>query len=227
MKSFDHHICSLPHARSEALLSVLGWSIFAVCNSGKHVSIIMSDALAILWLIVLLSRLSRSANSSFYADKHQGNVYLTEPTRPVQHGLFVTQRTIVSVEISKTMQLYATTNWKNQLYWTATVWPTTNRVRPLMPDYVSIIVRSQNSNLDKIMDYIYTRLPRKPEELLDKSACSHFHRTGLLCGDCEEEHSPFVQPKLCKMSRWSQKLVEIHLSWICTSYILLYFHCWQ
>jgi hypothetical protein len=42
------------------------------------------------------------------------------------------------------------------------------------------------------MDYVYTRLPRRPEELLNKSACVHFHRTGLLCGDCEEEHSPFV-----------------------------------
>ena len=28
--------------------------------------------------------------------------------------------------------------------------------------------------------------------MLDKSACTHFHRTGLLCGDCEEGYSPFV-----------------------------------
>ena len=50
----------------------------------------------------------------------------------------------------------------------------------------------QNGNPEKTMDYVYKRLPQKPEQLLNKSACAHFHRTGLLCGDCEEEHSPFV-----------------------------------
>ena len=28
--------------------------------------------------------------------------------------------------------------------------------------------------------------------LINKTVCSYFHRTGLLCGDCEEGHSPFV-----------------------------------
>ena len=50
----------------------------------------------------------------------------------------------------------------------------------------------QNSNPQKVVDYVYERLPRKPEDLLNKSVCAHFHRTGVLCGDCEEEHSPFV-----------------------------------
>ena len=49
-----------------------------------------------------------------------------------------------------------------------------------------------NTNTEKKMDYVYSKLPQKPEELLNKSVCSHFHRTGLLCGDCEEGYSPFV-----------------------------------
>ena len=28
--------------------------------------------------------------------------------------------------------------------------------------------------------------------MLNDSACTHFHRRGLLCGDCEEGHSPLV-----------------------------------
>ena len=50
----------------------------------------------------------------------------------------------------------------------------------------------ENINPGKQRDYIYTVLPQKPAELLNKSACTHFHRTGLLCGDCEEGHSPLV-----------------------------------
>ena len=50
----------------------------------------------------------------------------------------------------------------------------------------------QNGNPEKRIDYVYNKLPKRPEELLNKSACTHFHRMGLLCGDCEEEHSPFV-----------------------------------
>ena len=49
-----------------------------------------------------------------------------------------------------------------------------------------------NNNPEKKMDYVYSELPQKPEELLNKSVCSHFHRTGLLCGDCEEGYSPLV-----------------------------------
>ena len=40
--------------------------------------------------------------------------------------------------------------------------------------------------------YIYHYLPRNPENLINDSACKHFHRRGLLCGDCEEGHSPLV-----------------------------------
>ena len=35
-------------------------------------------------------------------------------------------------------------------------------------------------------------LPKNPETLINNSACTSFHRTGLLCGDCEEGYSPLV-----------------------------------
>ena len=41
-------------------------------------------------------------------------------------------------------------------------------------------------------DSIYRELPKNPEILLNKSACTYFHRTGLLCGDCEDGYSPLV-----------------------------------
>ena len=41
-------------------------------------------------------------------------------------------------------------------------------------------------------DIVYRELSNNPEILLNKSACTYFHRTGLLCGDCEDGHSPLV-----------------------------------
>ena len=38
----------------------------------------------------------------------------------------------------------------------------------------------------------YQQLPEITEILLNSSICSFFHRTGILCGDCEEGYSPFV-----------------------------------
>ena len=39
---------------------------------------------------------------------------------------------------------------------------------------------------------VYDNLPKRPELLINNSACTRFHRTGLLCGDCEDGHSPLV-----------------------------------
>ena len=49
-----------------------------------------------------------------------------------------------------------------------------------------------NVNPSKEVDPIHNKLPQNPEMLLNKSVCTHFHRTGLLCGDCEEGYSPLV-----------------------------------
>ena len=46
--------------------------------------------------------------------------------------------------------------------------------------------------IEKDGDIVYKKLPPEPEDLLNKSVCTQFHRTGLLCGDCVEGYSPFV-----------------------------------
>ena len=49
----------------------------------------------------------------------------------------------------------------------------------------------ENSNKTKY-ETVYIQLPKNPEMLLNKSVCNYFHRTGLLCGDCEDGHNPLV-----------------------------------
>ena len=41
-------------------------------------------------------------------------------------------------------------------------------------------------------DIYHTLLPNTPETLINTSVCKSFHRTGLLCGDCEEGYSPLI-----------------------------------
>ena len=36
------------------------------------------------------------------------------------------------------------------------------------------------------------KLVKNPKALINYSVCTHFHRTGLLCGNCEAGHSPLV-----------------------------------
>ena len=39
---------------------------------------------------------------------------------------------------------------------------------------------------------VYYQLPRQPNMLINISICTYYHRTGLLCGDCEAGYSPLV-----------------------------------
>ena len=55
----------------------------------------------------------------------------------------------------------------------------------------SCFYNCENHHL-KIDDLIHYPLPKKPESLINKSVCSYFNRKGLLCGDCEDGHSPLV-----------------------------------
>ena len=48
------------------------------------------------------------------------------------------------------------------------------------------------NSFDGKRDPVYNKLPTTPELLIHNSVCTSFHRTGLLCGDCEDEHSPLV-----------------------------------
>ena len=50
----------------------------------------------------------------------------------------------------------------------------------------------ENFNTEGGEHGVYDLLPQNPEKLINDSACTHFHRRGLLCGDCEEGHSPLV-----------------------------------
>ena len=47
-------------------------------------------------------------------------------------------------------------------------------------------------NSTKKRDVVYLDLPESPKLLVNNSACTYFNRTGLLCGDCEDGHSPLV-----------------------------------
>ena len=47
-------------------------------------------------------------------------------------------------------------------------------------------------NSIKHINKVYHKLPATPEILINQSACTQFHRKGLLCGDCEDGHSPLV-----------------------------------
>ena len=49
-----------------------------------------------------------------------------------------------------------------------------------------------NCDNHKETDKVYESLPPNSEALISESVCTKFNRTGLLCGDCEEGHSPFV-----------------------------------
>ena len=44
----------------------------------------------------------------------------------------------------------------------------------------------------KVIKPAYHPLPIEPSMLINSSACTYFHRTGLLCGDCSAGYSPIV-----------------------------------
>ena len=50
----------------------------------------------------------------------------------------------------------------------------------------------ENHHSKKKNDLVYYTLPKNPEMLSNISVCTYFNRRGILCGDCEEGHSPFV-----------------------------------
>ena len=49
-------------------------------------------------------------------------------------------------------------------------------------------------NTNTRVDQVYFNLPKLPESLnkMNDSSCTRFYRTGLLCGDCKDGHSPLV-----------------------------------
>ena len=56
----------------------------------------------------------------------------------------------------------------------------------------SCFYNCENHHTKKRNYQVYYSLPMKPETLTNKSVCTYFNRKGLLCGDCEDGHSPLV-----------------------------------
>ena len=151
----------------------------------------LKDTLAVLWLVVLLSQSSQVGNNTVYADKYEDEYSLSCYTDRACPTWFIcntenncecgdrhNNAVVCDDELKESAVLDCNcVTYDNQ-----------GQVTYLGQCFYNC----QNSNPQKVVDYVYERLPRKPEDLLNKSVCTHFHRTGVLCGDCEEEHSPFV-----------------------------------
>ena len=147
--------------------------------------------LVILLLVVVLSLLSQAINHTFDVTKHAEDGYSrcsNDYTCPT--WFLCNSQNNCQCGDEYNAAVVCDDNQKNQQYWIVTVSPMINRVGPPILDYASTIVRIATQK--KKINYVYKKLPQKPEELLNKSSCTHFHRTSLLCGDCEEEYSPFV-----------------------------------
>ena len=148
---------------------------------------VLSDTLVMLWLIVLLSQLSHSASSS---DKHQEEYVSCGTSKACPTWFVCNSENNCQCGDTHDNAVVCDNKLKESAVLDCNCETYDKRNQST---YAGLcFYNCQNSNPEKMMDYVYTRLPRKPEELLNKSACTHFHRTGLLCGDCEEEHSPFV-----------------------------------
>ena len=84
----------------------------------------------------------------------------------------------------------------------------------------------ENTAHKTLYDRVYHPLPENPTEL-NALTCGRFNRTGTLCGQCQHGYSPFVLSYNLScvdcMSRWTLEMVEVHLSWVCSTYTLLLF----
>ena len=82
-------------------------------------------------------------------------------------------------------------------------------------------------NLKNHNDFVYHRLPVKPELLINTSACTRFHRAGLLCGDCEEGYNPYVLSynlSCVRCPEGNKNWWKFMLAGFITSYILLFLY---
>ena len=150
-----------------------------------------NDALAILWLLVALSQSSRELNYTLDITKQTGHKYPycssdricpTWFTCNSQNSCQCGDEHNYAVICDSEHRESAVLDCNCVTY-----------DRKTGSTYLGLcFYNCKNSNLRKKIDYIYKKLPRQPEELINKSACTYFHRTGLLCGDCEEGYSPFV-----------------------------------
>ena len=153
--------------------------------------LVFKVTLVVLWLIVVLNQLSQAINQTFDVTKHAedghshcSNDY-TCPTWFIcnsQNNCQCGDEHNAAVVCDNNLKQSAVLDCHCVTY-----------DKQSRATYLGLcFYNCQNSNPEKVIDYVYKKLPQKPEELLNNSSCTHFHRTGLLCGDCEEELSPFV-----------------------------------
>ena len=147
--------------------------------------------LKVLWLVVVFSQLSQALNQTFDVIRHAGDGY---PHCSNDHSCptwFIcnSQSTCQCGD-----QHSAAVVCDNKLKESAVLdCHCITYDKQSQATYLGhCFYNCENGNPTEVVDSVYKKLPQKPEELLNKSACTHFHRMGLLCGDCEEEHSPLV-----------------------------------
>ena len=151
---------------------------------------VLRNTLAILWLMILLSQLSQNANSSFHSDQHQEEHLLCSTNKACPTWLVCNSEHNCQCGATHDNAVVCDDKLKQSAVLDCNC---VTYDKQSQATYAGLcFYNCQNSNPERVMDYVYTRLPQEPEELLNKSACAHFHRTGLLCGDCEEGHSPIV-----------------------------------
>ena len=101
--------------------------------------------------------------------------WIVEKAIGVQRCSSATHRITVSVEINKVTLLHE--KWIDSIY----------DLKENVSTTVKTIAYRDNFN----DDLVYYTLPKNPQLLLNILICSYFHITNLMCGDCEEGHSPF------------------------------------
>ena len=112
-------------------------------------------------------------------------------TALVQHGSLVMPRKGVSMIGDIPPQLYIIIEIKFLLFWAVIVWHN-NYDGESKSTYVGACFYNSRYINDSSYDLFFHELPKNPETLINNSTCTAFHRTGLLCGDCEDGYGPLV-----------------------------------
>ena len=146
------------------------------------------DMLATIWLLVVLSQSSQGMNHSFNITKHR-DPYSSNDSMCPTWFIYNSQN---SCQCGDEHNYAVVCDRKHRESFVLDCHCVTYD-RQSGSTYLGLcFYNCENNKFQERMDYVYKKLPQKPEDLLNRSVCTHFHRTGLLCGDCEERHNPLV-----------------------------------
>ena len=144
--------------------------------------------LATIWLLVVLSQSSQGTSHSFNITKHRGPCSSNDSMCPTWF-IYNSQN---SCQCGNEHNHAVVCDRKRRESFVLDCHCVTYD-RQSGSTYLGLcFYNCENNKFQEGIDYVYKKLPQKPEDLLNRSACTHFHRTGLLCGDCEERHSPLI-----------------------------------